>query len=201
MGAMSQLNKSIENNRKLLRKKNRFKKERRFMFIDPTSYKWKTFKLSSKKVSPAVLSQIQLEAEYIKRKEQIVISLAILISMATVLYFVYTVYKSDQAYMATVDNKIELTKDQKLYRKYMKKGDGWLREDKFNAAIYYYDKAQAIYPNDYDIEYKILYTYCLQCKKEKTNCKKATELIDSVYKAHPEKIEDMVNLKEEMALR
>jgi len=198
---MRQMNKSIEENRKLLRKKNRFKRERTFLHIERTAYKWKTFTMKSKKSSAALLSKIKLEADYARRTSLLLHLGTILVCISVVLALVYTVYKNDKRYMAAQKNNPVLTESQKLYLTYIDKGDGWLRDGKFDASLYYYNKAKAIFPNHFDIHYRILYNYSTQCEQMFTNCENANALADSVYTTFPDKIDVIVPLKNKITSR
>jgi tetratricopeptide (TPR) repeat protein len=195
-GSIQQMINSLKNNKKLLRRKNRFEKEKSFLSIDKDSYKTKQKTFKSKKAAPELLNKIRKETKRASNKSKLLFGFIALIFLIFMLLFLSDLYNSDQKHLIKTLNEKGDDKNN-LALSFINKGDGWFKESKWDAAIFYYRKAKKIYPDNFDIEYRIVHTMSLKCKYEFEKCRETKEILDSLIFVHPGNLK-LKSLKENL---
>lgn len=87
---------------------------------------------------------------------------------------------------------IQKSKEEK-YLFYIKDGDAWLAKRAYYNAVFQYKKAQQLFPNDFEVNYRIALGYSYRCQYDFEDCGVGKELIDKLEKQFPtnEKIKDV----------
>ncbi len=136
-GSIQHMINSLKNNKKLLRRKSRFEKEKSFLSIDKGTYETKKEPFKSKKATPELLRKIQKETKQASNKKKLFIGFISLICLLFMLFFLFDLYTNDQKHLMKTLNKEDDDKN-KLALSLISKGDGWFKESKWDAAIFYY---------------------------------------------------------------
>ena len=193
-GSMLHMINSLRNNKKLLRRKNRFKDKTHLV----KSFKWQNNAFRSKKASPELLRKIRKEAKIRRRKNRV---LYLIISLIVIIPTIYTVYNFNQNH---IEKKKELLKQrqdriQKSREKRLliliENGDHYFEQRNWTGAIANYGKANDISPDQYTIEFRLVQAMCLNCEDDYNHCRDAKRLLDILYRKYPLKKEDLNKLK------
>lgn len=68
---------------------------------------------------------------------------------------------------------------------YIGDGDKWLQKRNYYNAVFQYKKAVALYPSDFEANYRLAIGYGYQCQYDFENCKTGMQLIQKLEKAFP----------------
>lgn len=175
-GSIQHMINTLRNNKKLLRKKNFFKKDRTFLHLSFEDFKGTSAKPNLKNATEEELAV--LRAKLIKeRKKTFRINLIAIISIlcfgaVMVFYFIHknninkTQLKAQEEEMSFIENY-----NQYVY--YIQEGDKWMEKSHWHNSIYIYEQAVNLLPNEFDANYKLALAYAKSCKNENKNCEKA----------------------------
>ncbi len=189
---------SIRNNKKLLRRKRLFTRERSFLNLRKAYYKKAGGALELKKASPAQLAKIR-EKVLRQRKQEAMTMWVIGIFIASLgYYFLYELAKNDQATTEKI-RVIEFKKQSEEYLFFIEDGDAWLEKKHWNNAIFQYKKALEIFPAEYDANYRLALAYYNKCLYKNKSCSLGKELTQKLARQYPKKQEvvKLVSLFEE----
>ena len=76
----------------------------------------------------------------------------------------------------------------------MADGDHWLNKKNFYTAIFQYENALNIYPDNPDAQYRLAYAHYLQCVVAGKECAESYNLINKMIALYPDNIR-LVELK------
>lgn len=130
------------------------------------------------------LLEIRLRIQKRNKRKKIINSLIITISVLFVLYFSFLNSKKEVLIKSSV---IETKTDKDFYKDYIQYGDTWLEEKKWNAAIYNYQKAVNLYPENFDANYRLALAYAYSCVHVSKHCDSGNVLIKKLMISHGEK--------------
>ncbi len=195
-GSIKGMATSLSNNKKLLRRKPRFKKERSFLNLKKEYLKAAEGKLELKKLSKDELLKIRKKVILKRKKETYKALLILFISLLLTTYFMSHFFKNDQIATKNIETA-ELNKTTDKYLRLVSDADRWLAKENWHNAIFQYKKAQEFFPEDYAINYKLSYAYFSRCKYEAVDCNKALVLINQLLKKYPSEI-DLLKLKQKL---
>ena len=173
---------SLKNNKKLLRPKRLFLNQRNNL-LKATPGKLEVYPLSKNDLI-SISQKLNSESRNSKRKWRIVFFMLLI----PVIIFFHQVVQNQikledqmkrQVYQSKKIEYLELIAD----------GDQWLQKRKWHNAIFQYEKAIEIFPNEFDIHYRLAYAYSLRCKNEFINCKDAKNELDDLLDEFPQKSE------------
>ncbi|MFD2561264.1 hypothetical protein [Aquimarina rubra] len=185
---------SLSNNKKLLRSKRLFQKERTFLNTKKESLKATEGKLNFKKASQEELLQIGKKIRKQNRKEN-----TILIGIAILIISVFTYFTINVIRQNSIDKEsIQVLKFQEKEKQFLvliNKGDEWFEKGKWYNSIFYYEKAKEIFPKNYDINYRLVRSYSFECESEFQNCHEAKKLLDKLFLMFPDKEKDLLEIK------
>uniref|UniRef100_UPI00404A40D3 hypothetical protein n=1 Tax=Gelidibacter sp. TaxID=2018083 RepID=UPI00404A40D3 len=184
---------SLNNNKKLLRKKRYFKKERSFLNLKNEYYKAAGGEMNFKTASKQQLAEIRLRFIQRRRKEAY-ISISIMVFVLTLIaYFIFTQIKTDKQVVSKVNAaQQQINKDNYLF--YIADGDEYLKKNEWHNAIFQYKKALEIFPNEYHIKYRLAYAYTYRCRNEQKDCETGLAYIKDLMKTYPN-TDDLIQLK------
>ncbi len=185
---------SLRNNRKLLRKKSRFKKDRTFLSINENDLKGAKGKPTFNAYSKEAIKNIKSKFKRRRKRENVFFAfLGLLGLFFSILLGTFLVKDVVQERNKTRQEQIQ--KNERVYLIYIEFGDRWFSQGKWKNAIFYYKQGVGAYPNDYEMNYRLLRAYCQFCKNDLEDCGVAKELLDSLLIRFPEKEVQLSELK------
>lgn len=194
-GSMMAMIKSLRNNRKLLRKNSRFKKDRSFLNLKETDLKGATGKPTFNAYSKEAIKKIKLKFKRRRKREKVFFVFLGLIGLF--LFVTLGRFLVEDALQEQNDSRIELIqKKERLYLKHIEFEDRWFSQGKWKNAIFYYKQGVELYPDDYEINYRLVRAYSLHCKNDLENCAEAKALLDDILIKFSDKETQLSELKE-----
>ncbi|QWX83862.1 hypothetical protein H0I23_15640 [Cellulophaga sp. HaHaR_3_176] len=173
---------SLRNNRKLLKSKRSFLNQKKEFL------KAAEGKLELKKASKEELKLLRAEI-YKERKRQdrinVTVWLSIVFALVLVTFFFANILSNHTFKLEKENLKVKTDN----YLKLIEDGDQWLKAKNWNNAIFQYKEALEIFPNEYDINYRLTYALSLKCETDFMNCKEAKDNLDRLLIAYPQKRE------------
>ena len=124
------------------------------------------------------LLEIRTRIQKRNKRKRILNSFIITISIVFVLYLIYSNSSKEVLIQSTA--VIETVNDEQVYLNYIKYGDTWLEDKKWKAAIYNYQKAVDLAPNDYHSQYRLALAFSYHCTHEKINCEDGRQLLNEL---------------------
>ncbi|NER14739.1 hypothetical protein GWK08_14880 [Leptobacterium flavescens] len=191
---------SIRDNKKLLRRKSMFKKERSFLNTNKDSIKVDRGQVNEKKASSKLLKRIREKVLRERKIEKYNTLLILLLFSPLFIFLIYTSFGSndkDLAY-AEYQEKIKFDKNYDKYLFFISDGDKWYEERHWNNAVFQYKKALQLFPNEFNASYRLLQAYNSKCQNKSKDCHKGLEIAERLSKEFPENTE---LLKLEYSLR
>ena len=186
---------SLRNNKKLLRNKSRFTKERSFLNLKETDLKGASGKPRFKPYSKEAIKKIK--AKFQRKRKQEKVLFAFLGLLFFLLFIFIGTFLIKEVLQEQNDRKqLNIQKQEQAYLKHIAFGDRWFSESNWHNAIFYYKKALELYPNDYDSSYRLLQAYGQNCEKELEDCAKAKDLLDELLVKFSDKKSELTQLKE-----
>lgn len=195
-GSIQGMRTSLSNNKKLLRKKSLFRPERTFLSLKSEYIESAGGEIALKKATKAQLRAIRLKIIKEKEREFYVISISLLVLLFIIGLVSYNVSQNNKVDKAAIEKALLKDKVEKSLT-YILKGDSWLKERRWHNAIFEYEIANKILPNDYVINHRLANAYSLRCEYEFKDCKKGKKLVDRLIKQFPEKTE-LLELKKRL---
>jgi hypothetical protein len=197
-GGIKSMIDSLRNNKMLLRRKGHFEKENTFLNLSKGHFKTDRRKIKTKKASPEILKKIRTSAISRRRKFVITYLILIMIGVSYITYTIVKIYKEDKSQTSVVLSTEKSVKENN-FLVLVKKGDGWFKERKWDAALFYYNKAKVIFPNEYSINYRIAQTMSIKCEKKYLQCRETKAVLDSLFEKYPEKFKELNTIKERLS--
>jgi hypothetical protein len=195
-GSIQGMRTSLSNNKRLLRKKSLFRPERTFLSLKNEYIESAGGEKALKKATKTQLRAIRLKIRKEKEKEFYVISISLLVLLFIIGLVSYNISQNNKVDKAAIEKALLKDKVEKSLT-YILKGDSWLKERSWHNAIFEYEIANKILPNDYVINHRLANAYSLRCENEFKDCKKGKKLVDRLIKQFPEKTE-LLELKERL---
>lgn len=182
-GFMQAMINSLRDNKNLISKRKSFA-ERRKDYL--TSY-------SKLKITPekATKEQIETVRKIINTQKKIVKRNTIIILLLTSPLLFYTIYfgidlfQSPNPTISSIKQKENTTK----YNFYIEDGDKMINNKKWNNAIFQYNMALEIFPNELDAQYRLALAYSYKCKYKNESCLTADSLVNRLYNYYPNNLE------------
>ncbi|WP_341221017.1 hypothetical protein [Polaribacter atrinae] len=195
-GSIQGMRTSLSNNKRLLRKKSLFRPERTFLSLKSEYIESAGGEIALKKATKSQLRAIRLKIIKEKEGEFYTICITLLVLLSIIGLVTYNVSQSNNITKADVE-KIQLKDKAERSLVYILKGDNWLKERSWHNAIFEYEIANKILPNDYVINHRLANAYSLRCENEFKDCLKGKKLVDRLIKQFPQKTE-LLELKERL---
>lgn len=178
----------LRNNKKLLRKRNPFRRGTGFERLRDEYRNYSSGKVESRPLSKKELLEIRERIKKQNRKENIRLGILAILVLFVILGSTFLLYRSIQATQEEQNNHILNIKTEK-YLFYIQDGDEWLNKGHFNNALFQYFLAKEIFPNEYDVNYRIALVYGSKCKYEDSSCSKGLRQLKELEVQFPEKNE------------
>lgn len=185
---------SLSNNKKLLRSKRLFKKERSFLNLKKEYLKASDGEKNLKKASKEELLRVRKKIIKERRRENVLLITVGITLMSAFSYFI--IHLKEQENIAIKKQQtLEFKKNEKEFLSLISKGDEWFENGKWHNSIYYYKKAKDIFPKNYDINYRLVRSYSFECQNEFENCEKAKNLLDKLFQMYPNREKELLEIK------
>ncbi len=156
----------------------RLKKIKEFDFPEISDEELKIFK-----------EKIQRKAHKKRKKERLIWFILILITLAFIVTnFVTSNSTQKQEIQTTVTAEdIFLNKNLNEYVYLIDEGDKWIEKRNWNNAIYRYQQAIDLFPENFESNYRLALAYSYSCKFQNKNCSEGDKLTSRLLKYFPEK--------------
>jgi cytochrome c-type biogenesis protein CcmH/NrfG len=193
-GSIQHMINSLKNNKKLLRRKKAFQKDNSTT-LSKTAL---SSKFRAKKASPELIHRIRRES---KRRRIKWIILYIIISTFVIASVSYVVYNFNQDVindkkLRFKENKERIKrKNQERLQISIEEGNEFFKKEKWSQAIEQYYNAYQLAPDQFNIEFRLVETMCLNCDENYDGCREAKRFLDNLYQKYPEKKEKLDELK------
>ncbi|MCB0373345.1 MAG: hypothetical protein KDD31_10075 [Muricauda sp.] len=174
----------LRNNRKLLRKRNPFQRGFGFEKLRKEYRTYAQGKLDSRPLSKRERQAIREKIEAENRKDTIkmtLVAILILIALLGLGIRLYGTFQRNQEFIA----QKELASKTEQYLFYINDGDKWLNQQHWHNAIFQYLLAKNIFPNEYDVNYRLIMAYGGKCKFEGSGCTDGSELLAKLRRQFP----------------
>ena len=205
LGSVLTMINTLRTNRDLLRKATRFR-GKNSMFeksreISETGVKGKlVFKPSTKEAIEKVRLTMAHENKITRIKNTIIVLVVVVPALLGGYKLIYGYRKKQKSYVV---KQVVLTREQKAeaarakkdkFDFFMADGDSWLNKKNFYTAIYQYENALNLYPDDPEAQYRLAYAHYLQCVVETKGCVESYNLINRMIALYPDNLR-LVELK------
>lgn len=186
---------SLRNNNKLLRKTNPFQRNRSFGKLrdDYIKYSYPKGKVESKSISKHELEEIRKRVILENKRENLKIIIFTSIALLVIVGVASAIFIHFRNNNQLLQQRI-LKQNTEQYLDYISDGDKWLEKKRWNKAIFQYLLAKKIFPNEYNVNYRLVLAYGNNCKFELIGCKPGLDLLNKLKNQFPEKSE-LINVQ------
>lgn len=187
---------SLSNNKKMLRRKSMFRTERTFLSLKKEYIKSAKGEIKLKNATKEQLNIIRLKVlkERRNHRNSLFIATAIVLSIVGFLNYKYVNYSQEAEAM---NKEITLNQQIEKFHTLIADGDVWLQKRDWHNAIFQYNNALEVFPNEYSVNYRLVFAFILRCEDEFKDCKKGKKLLEKLIRQFPEKSELLI-LKEKL---
>lgn len=187
-GSIQGMRNSLNINNKLLRKQRYFKKEKSYL-KRKTDYIHASGGIENlKSATPEQLASIRKKVIRQHRLEIIptfIIGTVLLIILG---YFIFD-YTTTTKQLDITKASNELNAKHEKYLWYISEADDYLEKGKWHNAIFQYERALDLFPQDYHGQYRLAYAQTYRCRNELKNCEEAALNVRKLLKSFPNKLE------------
>ena len=193
-GSMMHMIITLRNNKKLLRRKGMFKKERSFLQSNKEDFSTTASGIPTEAISKEKLASIRSKMIKARKKRNLRLGLFIGVSLPLVLLMGFFFLEDFSFGFDRLENtgpnqinlamkKAETSEDKYLY--YMEDGDRWLQKRSYHNAIFQYKKAVELFPSEFTALYRMAVAYSYQCQYEFEGCEEGMEIAKKLEKVYP----------------
>lgn len=196
-GSAQSMNTIMKNNRALIGKRKSMFSSKKDYIGSSQENEEEEF-VDYKTASPELLEEIRNKLLKEKKKSFIVnilfILLIITFTIAVTIYYFANVQKAKENQNIEKVESFKLSKTHKDFQLLIKDGDEWMETGNFENAIFRYNSASKLIPNQLDVEYRICLSYSYLCRYDKKDCEKGREILAETRKKFPDdrKLKDLV---------
>jgi hypothetical protein len=191
-GGMAHMIVSQRNNKRLLRRKRLFEKERTFLSIKKEYYKASQGRVDFKKATPEELKKIRNKVIANRKSENRIQLTVLCFSILIIGFIIFKIVKSENSITKAQQNsnmEVELIKKTEKYMFFISDGDKWISEKNWSNAIFQYKEALKVFPTEFDANYRLALAYSYSCQNEQINCEIGERLTERLIKQFPDKNE------------
>ncbi|MFK5982640.1 MAG: hypothetical protein QM499_06980 [Flavobacteriaceae bacterium] len=187
-GSAQGANDSLRFNRWQLGKRpNMFKKERRYFEIK-RKYKNQAGGIEVlKKLSEQEKEKIRNDIRRKARKEKNFVLFTTFIFIICFILGLFFIITSSTSQFENNKKSLVIKEKENNFLIFLKYGDTWIEEEKWDAAIYNFEKALKLYPNSFEAKYRLVLAYSYKCERMKFDCEVGEELISQLILDYPNK--------------
>lgn len=181
-GFAKHANTIVKENRKLLKKKSLFKKERSFLNLKNEVFYKDSQGIPSKKLSKRERRTYRYKTVVSYRKDRLydrmIIVLTVFLFFILMIWF-YTGTEHKELVNKLKLEKAELTEKMDKYDYYISSGDEWFKKEKYFNAIFQYRLALELFPNDSIATFRFIEAANLNCEIYNNNCGEGQEALEA----------------------
>ncbi|WP_291117017.1 hypothetical protein [Flavobacterium sp. UBA6135] len=172
-------NKALLGNRKSLfrSKKDYISSKKTYSSISGEFFDYKT-------ASPELLEEIRQKFIKERRKEAIKNGLLLAFIISVCIFLTYIFFISETNSLNKSSNEIK-PKETKQFRLIIKDGDEWIDAGNYENAIIQYTRAAKLFPNQFEVEYRICLGYSYLCRYDQKECEKGKEIVLKTIEKYP----------------
>lgn len=191
-GSINHMIVTLRNNKKLLPAKRSFFKNRRYA-SKKNEYRnaWGEA-FNRKKATPEQLLALRTEIIKKRKKEARGFMLLLSIGIPLIVLTLYFTFRNFRFGFPNIKSTQEIAvenHDAEKYYFYLKDGDSWLEKRNYYNAVFQYKKAVALYPSDFEANYRLVLGYSYQCQYDFENCSQGMQLILKLEKQFPDNMD------------
>ena len=192
-GSIQGMSNSLKINRQMLRKKTYFRKERSFLNRKREFHKAAGI-IDLKTATTEELAEIRHKIIKRRRQNNLKFLLFFMVIFIPILYFSIGFFKNETEKAAMIE---VLEKDRKMekYRFYIEDGDSYIKKGQWHNAMFQYNKAIELFPNDYHATYRYAYAAVYRCRNVKEKCNVASTALEKLLKDFPNQ-QELVELEQ-----
>ncbi len=194
-GSMQHMINTLRNNKSMLRRKSMFKKERTFLSTRKEYYRAAKGKVNLKNATKEEL--LQLRKKIIKRRKVENIrawAIVLVILVPAIILGVDLLNKEEKIETNETVNEEYLIDNLNEYTYLIEEGDKWIAKKNWNNAIYRYEQAVKLFPEELEANYRLALAYSYSCKYTHKNCEIGNALAGKLLKFFPEN-QDVLELQ------
>lgn len=191
-GSINHMIVTLRNNRNLLPTKRSYFKNRDYSTLKNEYYNAVGGAFNLKKANPEQLLAIRKKIIKKRKKEARVFLLLLCVCLPLIVLVLYFSFHNFRFGFPNVKTAQEISienNDEEKYMFYLEDGDTWLQKRNYYNAVFQYKKAVALYPSDFEANYRLALGYSYQCQYDFENCDKGMKLVSILEKEFPEKKE------------
>jgi len=191
-GSINHMIVTLRNNKKLLPAKRSYFKKSDYSTIKNEYYNAVGDAFNIKKANPEQLHAVRTQILNKRKKESRKFFLLLGIGLPLIVLALYITFHNFQFGFPNVKTASEISfenNDEEMYMFYLDDGDNWLQKRNYYNAVFQYKKAVALYPSDFEANYRLALGYSYQCQYDFENCEIGMKLISKLEKEFPDKME------------
>ena len=192
-GSIQGMSNSLKINRQMLRKKTMLRKERSFLNRKREYHKAAGI-VDLKTATKEELAEIRKKIIRRRRKNNLIFTILFIVLASPIVYYSSEFFKKQTEKEAAIE-KIEKDKKMEKYNFFIKDGDNYIKKAQWHNAMFQYNKAIEIFPNDYHAYYRYSYAAVYRCRNEKENCDEAEKSLNKLLKEYPEQ-QELIELEQ-----
>ena len=196
-GSINHMIVTLRNNKKLLPAKRSYFKNRNYSTIKNEYYNAVGDAFNIKNANPEQLLAIRKKIIRKRNKEARTFFFLLCIGIPLIVLGLYFSFHNFRFGFPTVKTAQEVSlenNNEEEYMFFLKDGDAWLQKRNYYNAVFQYKKAVALYPSDFEANYRLALGYSYQCQYDFENCDKGMKLILKLEKEFPDN-KDIQNVK------
>ena len=192
-------NTSLDNNRKLLNLHRYFKYHRDYFSLKKEYYKAAEGTIDLKTASKKDLLKIREKIIKEREKKYILFAFVFLMLLSLGIYsFLRLIHQSDT--QLEHQEVTEFKKKESQFLTLIEDGDEWFKNGDWKNSIFFYKKAHSLFPENYEVNYRLVRSYSFNCQYDYENCFAAKELLDKMFIEFPDQHKDLSIIKETLYL-
>lgn len=187
-GSINHMIVTLRNNKKLLPAKRSFFKNKDYSTIKNEYYNAVGDAFNIKKANPEQLLAIRKKIIKKRKREARTFLFLLCIGIPLIvlgLYYSFHNYRFGFPNVKTAQEVSLENNDEEEYMFFLEDGDAWLQKRNYYNAVFQYKKAVALYPSDFEANYRLALGYSYQCQYDFENCDKGMQLILKLEKEFP----------------
>ncbi|MBG43239.1 MAG: hypothetical protein CL530_04655 [Aequorivita sp.] len=196
-GSINHMIVTLRNNKKLLPAKRSYFKNRNYSTIKNEYYNAVGDAFNIKNANPEQLLAIRKKIIRKRKKEARTFFFLLCIGIPLIVLGLYFSFHNFRFGFPTVKTAQEVSlenNNEEEYMFFLKDGDAWLQKRNYYNAVFQYKKAVALYPSDFEANYRLALGYSYQCQYDFENCDNGMKLILKLEKEFPDN-KDIQNVK------
>jgi hypothetical protein len=194
-GSVAAMIQSLKNNKALLGK--------RYTYFDAKKDYLRATHGMKITYQKATKEELRFVREKIKKQKRLDRIRVIIVLSIICPLLIYGTYKITTSFDEEIKEQkiIRKKKDIEKYQFHINDGDYMISKGKWNNAIFQYTRASEIFPNEYDVQYRLTLAYTYKCQYTNEECTKSDSLVNRLLTYYPndEKVKGLrVSLDDKM---